>query len=247
MVTRPAGPSHIEHTRYRGPVRMARMIDVSVPVGPGHAHLPRRPRGTRRARLRHGGRGGFEPLRLDDEHAYRDPRRSAHPLRARRPHDRPGAARHIHRGRRRGRCTRRAGRSMRRSWTPSPSRRDRSASCSRPTGRRDGDRTRRRPSRTSYTALTLDAARWLADRHVKLVGTDFISIEGTDDPTYPVHRMLLGAGIVIVEGLDLRDVKPGPCRFTCSAAEGPRRRRRSRAGVRGAVDGVTRRSTSGMR
>ena len=67
----------------------------------------------------------------------------------------------------------------------------------------------------SYTALTLDAARWLADRHVKLAGTDFISIEGTDDPTYPVHRMLLGAGIVIVEGLDLRDVKPGPCRFTC--------------------------------
>ena len=67
----------------------------------------------------------------------------------------------------------------------------------------------------AYTALTLDAARWLADRHLKLVGTDFISIEGTDDPTYPVHRMLLGAGVVIVEGLDLREVRPGPCRFSC--------------------------------
>lgn len=47
------------------------------------------------------------------------------------------------------------------------------------------------------------------------MGTDFISIEGTDDPTYPVHRMLLGAGVVIVEGLDLREVRPGPCRFSC--------------------------------
>ena len=67
----------------------------------------------------------------------------------------------------------------------------------------------------SFTALSLDAARWLTDRRVRLVGTDFISIEGMADPTYPIHRHLLGAGIVVVEGLDLREVKPGPCRFTC--------------------------------
>ena len=67
----------------------------------------------------------------------------------------------------------------------------------------------------AFTALSLDAARWLTDRRVRLVGTDFISVEGMDDPTYPVHRHLLGAGVVVVEGLDLREVKPGTCRFTC--------------------------------
>lgn len=67
----------------------------------------------------------------------------------------------------------------------------------------------------SFTALTQDGARWLTDRRVRLVGTDFLSIERADDRAYPVHRILLGAGIVIVEGLDLRDVRPGSCRFTC--------------------------------
>lgn len=67
----------------------------------------------------------------------------------------------------------------------------------------------------AFTAITLDGARWLTDRRVRLVGTDFISVEGMDDPTYPVHRHLLGAGVVVVEGLDLREVKPGGCRFTC--------------------------------
>ena len=42
-----------------------------------------------------------------------------------------------------------------------------------------------------------------------MVGTDFLSIEATDDATFPVHRALLGANIAIVEGLDLREVPAG--------------------------------------
>jgi arylformamidase len=48
-----------------------------------------------------------------------------------------------------------------------------------------------------------------------LVGTDFISIEVAHDPTFPVHRELLGAGVVIVEGLDLRDVSAGGYTLWC--------------------------------
>ena len=66
-----------------------------------------------------------------------------------------------------------------------------------------------------YTALSSDGARWLVDRGVRLVGTDFISIEGSTDPTYPVHRTLLGADVVIVEGLDLREAPPGACTVWC--------------------------------
>ncbi len=66
-----------------------------------------------------------------------------------------------------------------------------------------------------YTALSPDGARWLVNRGVRLVGTDFISIEGTEDPTFPVHRTLLGANVAIVEGLDLREAVPGPYTLWC--------------------------------
>ena len=67
----------------------------------------------------------------------------------------------------------------------------------------------------AVTCVSEEGARWLIDRGVRLVGTDFISIEGAGDPTYPVHRALLGAGIVVVEGLDLRDVPPGRYALWC--------------------------------
>ena len=63
-------------------------------------------------------------------------------------------------------------------------------------------------------AVTLDGARWLVEHGVRLIGADTLSIEpGTDD--YPVHRTLLGAGIVIVEGLDLAAVEPGTYQLVC--------------------------------
>ena len=63
-------------------------------------------------------------------------------------------------------------------------------------------------------AVTPDGARWLVERGVRLVGADTLSIEPeTDD--YPVHRTLLGAGVVIVEGLDLAAVGPGSYQLVC--------------------------------
>ena len=67
----------------------------------------------------------------------------------------------------------------------------------------------------AVTAVSADGAGWLVDHGLRLVGTDFISIETADDPTFPVHRALLGAGIAIVEGLDLRDVPAGRYTLWC--------------------------------
>jgi arylformamidase len=74
-------------------------------------------------------------------------------------------------------------------------------------------------------ALTADGAQWLVDRGVSLVGADTLSIEPESlcpgvrgcppEEQYPVHRTLLGAGVVIVEGLDLRAVTPGPYQLVC--------------------------------
>jgi arylformamidase len=63
-------------------------------------------------------------------------------------------------------------------------------------------------------ALTAEAARWLVDRGVLLVGADTLSVEPATD-AYPVHRVLLGAGVVIVEGLDLASVSAGSYQLVC--------------------------------
>jgi arylformamidase len=63
-------------------------------------------------------------------------------------------------------------------------------------------------------ALTSDGARWLVERGIRLVGADTLSIEPASD-SYPVHQILLGAGVVIVEGLDLADAAAGSYQLVC--------------------------------
>jgi len=61
----------------------------------------------------------------------------------------------------------------------------------------------------SYTALTPEGARWCVERGLRLVGTDFLSIERKGAPGHPTHVTLLEAGVIILEGLDLSAVDPG--------------------------------------
>ena len=67
---------------------------------------------------------------------------------------------------------------------------------------------------TDYVALSPGAASWLVDHGITLVGIDYLSIEryrGSGD----VHRILLGAGVIVVEGLKLDDVEPGDYELAC--------------------------------
>ncbi len=66
-----------------------------------------------------------------------------------------------------------------------------------------------------FVALAPDAAQWLLARQIRLVGIDAPSIEPFDSPGEPVHRLLLTAGVVIVEGLLLTDVGPGAFELIC--------------------------------
>jgi arylformamidase len=63
--------------------------------------------------------------------------------------------------------------------------------------------------REDYVALTPEAAQRLADAHVSLVGIDYLSIEPFGSSAPIVHKTLLGAGTVILEGLNLCDVEEG--------------------------------------
>jgi arylformamidase len=64
--------------------------------------------------------------------------------------------------------------------------------------------------RRDFVALSPAAAAWLVERRVLLVGIDYLSVDPYDAEPAGAHLTLLGAGVVILEGLDLRVVPPGP-------------------------------------
>lgn len=60
-----------------------------------------------------------------------------------------------------------------------------------------------------FTALTPDGAEFLVKKGVKVVGIDYLSIERYGSKDHRVHHLLLDSGVIIIEGLYLKDVKPG--------------------------------------
>lgn len=66
-----------------------------------------------------------------------------------------------------------------------------------------------------FVHLEPEAARWLVSRGARLVGVDYLSVESFGAAEPLTHRTLLGAGVVIVEGLDLSGVPPGDYQLTC--------------------------------
>jgi arylformamidase len=68
--------------------------------------------------------------------------------------------------------------------------------------------------RTDFVALSPDAAQYLVDRGFKLVGVDYLSVAPYKQ-SRPTHEILLKAGIVIVEGLDLSAVTQGRYSLYC--------------------------------
>jgi len=65
-----------------------------------------------------------------------------------------------------------------------------------------------------FSGLTEDAAHHVVGLGVRLVGIDYLSIAPHADPA-PTHVALLQAGVVILEGLDLRGVDPGEYTLVC--------------------------------
>lgn len=68
--------------------------------------------------------------------------------------------------------------------------------------------------KTDFVAVSVDGAGWLVQHGIKLVGVDYLSVApfGAGEPT---HKILLGAGVVAVEGLDLSEVEQGSYDLYC--------------------------------
>ncbi|HEY0174100.1 MAG TPA: cyclase family protein, partial [Pyrinomonadaceae bacterium] len=69
--------------------------------------------------------------------------------------------------------------------------------------------------REDFTYIEPSAARALAGAGVRLVGFDYLSVEKFGSEDFETHMALLGSGVVIVEGLDLRGVAPGLYELFC--------------------------------
>jgi len=65
-----------------------------------------------------------------------------------------------------------------------------------------------------FVAITEDGARWLIERGITLVGVDYLSV-APYGASVPTHRMLLQAGVVVVEGLNLSGIRPGMYQLVC--------------------------------
>lgn len=67
----------------------------------------------------------------------------------------------------------------------------------------------------NYVFLTEEAAKYLAEKEVRAVGVDYIIPEALDDLERPVHHILLGKNIILIEGLDLTGVPSGEYLLIC--------------------------------
>lgn len=60
-----------------------------------------------------------------------------------------------------------------------------------------------------FVYLEPEAAEFLADAGIRLVGIDYLSIDRFKSAKHPTHFVLLGRNIVILEGLNLNRIPPG--------------------------------------
>lgn len=67
----------------------------------------------------------------------------------------------------------------------------------------------------SFAPFSVDGARALVERGVKLVGLDYLSAAGANEQV-PVHRAFLEHGVILLEGVDLSEVPPGRYELFCA-------------------------------
>jgi arylformamidase len=66
-----------------------------------------------------------------------------------------------------------------------------------------------------FVYISAAAASYLVERRVQTVGIDYLSVGGYVHDQEETHHVLLGAGIWIIEGLDLSGVEPGDYELIC--------------------------------
>jgi len=66
-----------------------------------------------------------------------------------------------------------------------------------------------------FIYISKEAAEFLVKKKVQTVGVDYLSVGGYSKDGIETHQAILGAGIWIIEGLNLAKVKPGRYDLVC--------------------------------
>ncbi len=66
-----------------------------------------------------------------------------------------------------------------------------------------------------FISIRQDAAQYLVDQGVMTVGVDYLSIGGYDKDGVETHQIMLGAGLWVIEGLNLAAIEPGGYDLIC--------------------------------
>lgn len=80
---------------------------------------------------------------------------------------------------------------------------------------RNSELWKERAFQKRFAYLTPGAARWMVAQGVRLVGFDYLSLEKYGVRQAGAHVALLGAGVIILEGIDLGQVAPGEYELVC--------------------------------
>lgn len=67
---------------------------------------------------------------------------------------------------------------------------------------------------TDFVGIDASASTYLVEKGIRLVGVDYLSVAPYKQ-SRPTHEILLGANVVIVEGLDLSGVEAGEYQLVC--------------------------------
>ena len=66
-----------------------------------------------------------------------------------------------------------------------------------------------------FVYISREAAQYLVDRGIRTIGVDYLSVGGFHRDGLETHRILLGAEVWIIEGINLSKVKPGNYELVC--------------------------------
>lgn len=80
---------------------------------------------------------------------------------------------------------------------------------------RNGALWEREGFQKDYVGLSDDGAQWIVQHSIRLVGMDYLGADVFLTDTAPAHDILLGNGVIIVEGLLLQDVPAGWYTLIC--------------------------------
>jgi arylformamidase len=67
---------------------------------------------------------------------------------------------------------------------------------------------------TDFVAIDPSGAEWMVAHGIQLVGIDYLSV-GAYEGGIPTHEILLGNGVVPVEGINLAGIEPGEYQLIC--------------------------------